>query len=334
MEIELTGNGMVNLRMVGAVVNEVGMVLATHMILGNAFPPIIHLPSIRRGFNMSGIFGRRTNVVAVDYSGDRRAAKRPHHRTHGKHERQHERHERDREGRREVGKELDAHRSVQPEGVVAEWVEVVANPGVGVWRKHPVVENWMKDNLRGVPRLGAGSALVVVGPRLAGKTRWARSLGEHAYVVGLHCAAAVDVCNEGYVVCDDLTKGYPYAKQLLTCQPVVSMARDDGVVVQKKWGKPCIWVCDQWDDPRRWSPEMAGFVSQACTVFDMNEHGWKTFYVEDDGDADEEAVDTQALSEEEEGKEEEGEEEKEKEKPALKQKKVVMKVDDALEFFC
>ena len=286
------------------------------------------------------MFRPKTN----DDGGDRRAVKRAHHRTHGRHER----HERERKGRKEVENDVEEQRRVESDGMVAEWVEVVASVGTRErggnlpWRKHAIVENWLKENLGGVPRSGAGRALVVVGPRLAGKTTWARSLGEHVYMVGLHSGAAADVCNEGHVVCDDLTKDYPYAKQVLTCQPVVCMARDDGMIVQKKWGKPCIWLCDQWDDPRLWSPEMAGFVSQACTVFDMNEHGWKTMYVEQ-GDVDKEAVDGPALfrSSEADKEKEEKEEKEEKQKPNPVPKhgkqgnegRVTIKLDDALDYF-
>ena len=93
---------------------------------------------------------------------------------------------------------------------------------------------------------------------------------------------AMEDDHDGYVVCDNMTKEYPYAKQLLSCQSVVTMSRDDGKTVQIRWGRSCIWICDRWDDPRRWSKEMAGFISETCTVLDMYEAVWSNIY--DDGE--------------------------------------------------
>ena len=150
------------------------------------------------------------------------------------------------------------------------------------WRKHKGVDEWVEENvLEHCKGKRPGGALILVGPRYAGKTAWARQFGKHIYMAAMHCATAVEAPHDGYVVCDDMTKDYPYAKQMLSSQPVVTMSRDDGKVVQTAWGRPCIWVCDKWDDPRRWSAEMAEFIGEACTVFDMYDCGWSYMYEED-----------------------------------------------------
>ena len=183
------------------------------------------------------------------------------------------------------------------------------------WRKHKGIDCWIGENTM-VRSKGErpGGALVIVGPRFAGKTTWARHFGKHVYLSALHCPTAMDVSHDGYVVCDDMTKEYPYAKQVLSCQSVVTMSGDDGKTVQIRWGRPCIWTCDQWDDPRKWSGEMAAFVAQVCTVLDMNECGWSSMYEEPKGERWREGS--------EEGSEEESEEDdlEEKKEAALRAK--------------
>lgn len=89
-----------------------------------------------------------------------------------------------------------------------------------------------------------------------------------------------EVVHDGYAVCDDMIQDRWYAKQLLSCQGVLTVSSAEGRVRQVEWGLPCIWTCDEWHDPRTWSPDMEGFVVECCTVFDMFEHGWKTVYEE------------------------------------------------------
>lgn len=164
------------------------------------------------------------------------------------------------------------------------------------WRKHEGIDRWLEEN--GMVRSRGerpGGALIIVGPRFAGKTTWARQFGQHVYLSALHCPVAMDVSHDGYVVCDDMTKEYPYAKQVLSCQPVVTMSGEEGRMVQIRWGRPCIWTCDQWDDPRKWGKEMAAFVAQVCTVLDMNECGWSSMYEKDSGS--EESEDEEDLEE-------------------------------------
>ena len=150
------------------------------------------------------------------------------------------------------------------------------------WRKHKGIDLWVEENTT-VRSKGErpGGALVIVGPRFSGKTAWAKGFGKHIHLLSLHCPTAMQVDHDGYVVCDNMTKDYPYAKQLLSCQSTVTVCGDDGKMVQLAWGRPCIWTCDKWDDPRKWSEEMAGFLSEACTVFDMYESGWSNMFESD-----------------------------------------------------
>ena len=244
-------------------------------VVGYAFIAIYHL--------LYTMFGRRTNVRAEDLGGGRRPVKRSHHRVRdsGKES-----------GRRERGEHRKCHVEPEEESMdadepVLEWAAQVpesAEPADLPWRSDPILEGWVKRNLSGsCGRRHSEGALVVVGPRLGGKRTWAKKFGPHVELVSLYSSAAVDAGEDGYVVCQHMGREFPYAKQLLGCQPVVAMAGEDGRVRQRQWGRPCIWICDEWDDPRRWSPEMAGFVKQTCTVFDMKEHGWRKMYVDDTG---------------------------------------------------
>jgi hypothetical protein len=240
-------------------------------------------------------------------------------------------------------------------GSVEDWVREVEEEGApkevaGMpWRKHPKLDDWVKYNLRdGNVGKRVSGALVVVGPRQAGKTAWARQFGKHVYQVALYSPAAMDANEDGYVVCDDMTRDYPYAKQMLSCQSVVSTGREDGTVVQRKWGRACIWLCDEWDDPRRWGLEMDGFVAQACTVFDMNEHGWPKMYLESKQERVErkgketlpvpirEKTGCTLGSEGEEGDEEEElrrvEKVVQRSTGKAKEKKVIVSIDEALDF--
>ena len=156
------------------------------------------------------------------------------------------------------------------------------------WRSHPVLEAWVTRNLVG-RKAGErpGGALLLVGPRSSGKTSWARQFGDHSYLIGYHCSAAMKDAEPGYVVCDDLRKDYAYVKEMMSSQMVITIHGDDGSPRQLPWGRPCVWTCDPDDDPRKWGPEVASFVSEVCTVFDMKKQGWATMYVSDEGDVDE-----------------------------------------------
>ena len=128
----------------------------------------------------------------------------------------------------------------------------------------------------------------------------------------MHCPRAVGEAKdcEGYVVCDNMEKGYPYAKQVLSQQLTLTMKDDEGKTVQVPWDRSCIWVCDEWDDPRKWSEDMKEFISKVCTVFDMYESEWEYLYGEDEDESDEDEDEDEL--DETSGKRREGKERKEK----------------------
>lgn len=155
-------------------------------------------------------------------------------------------------------------------------VHDVAKRGKGgkyQWRRHDVLDGWVKRNIVSPTGVREG-ALILVGPRLSGKTSWARKWGAHVYLSMMHCSKAMQSSEDGYVVCDDMRKEYQYAKEVLLGQSVLTVLMDDGKPGRMEWGRPCIWTCDRWDDPRRWSRSMAEFVDETCTVFDMYEQMW------------------------------------------------------------
>lgn len=168
------------------------------------------------------------------------------------------------------------------------------------WRVDSVLERWLEDNLLNRdPSRRPGGALLLVGPRRSGKTTWARQFGSHLHVTGFHCPEVIWSDSDGYVVCDDVRSDYLYAKEVLSGQMVVTMHGANGSPTQFTWGRPCIWTCDEWDDPRKWSLAMEAFVKAECTVFDMHERGWSAMYEEESESEEESGV--EALSREENG---------------------------------
>ena len=101
--------------------------------------------------------------------------------------------------------------------------------------------------------LGRRKSLVLYGPSRLGKTLWARSLGVHAYTMGMVSGQVLcrDMPDATYAVFDDMRGGigmFPSFKEWFGAQSVVtvkSLYRDP---VQMAWGKPCIWLANA--DPR------------------------------------------------------------------------------------
>lgn len=157
------------------------------------------------------------------------------------------------------------------------------------WRCHKGIDGWVQRNIK-MRRAGMRleGALILIGPPFAGKTTWARRFGKHVYMSSMHCPRAVEEAKHetGYVVCDDMDKGYPYAKQVLSNQLTLTMVDDHGKTVQVPWDRPCIWICNRSDDPRKWSEDWKEFISEVCTVFDMYEREWEYLYEDDDDDED------------------------------------------------
>ena len=155
------------------------------------------------------------------------------------------------------------------------------------WRCHKGIDGWVQRNIKSRREgMRLEGALILIGPPFAGKTTWARRFGEHVYMSSMHCPRAVEEAKHetGYVVGDDMQKGYPYAKQVLSNQLTLTTVDDDGKTVQVAWDRPCIWICNRWDDPRKWSSDMNEFISEVCTVFDMHECGWEYLYEDDESD--------------------------------------------------
>ena len=92
------------------------------------------------------------------------------------------------------------------------------------------------------------------------------------------------------MVCDNMEKGYPYAKQVLSNQLTLTMVDDDGKAVEVPWDRSCIWICDEWDDPRKWSDDWKMFISKVCTVFDMYESKLEYLYEDDESEDDHEVA--------------------------------------------
>lgn len=95
-------------------------------------------------------------------------------------------------------------------------------------------------------------SLVLFGPSQTGKTLWARSLGSHAYCIGLVSGQELKGADQvDYAVFDDIRGGFkmfPSFKEWLGAQAYVSVKclyRDPVLV---KWNKPSIWLSNK--DPR------------------------------------------------------------------------------------
>lgn len=182
-----------------------------------------------------------------------------------------------RSSRDEVRKE---HRRVGPRAYEGEAaVEEQSGGSLMPWRRHPIIDGWVERNIRPHRRGQRDEgALVLVGPSFAGKTWWARSFGEHVCMSSIHSSTLMDATHGGYAVFNDMSDDYRYAKQILSRQATVTVGLDEGSVGRLAWGRACIWTCSRSDDPRGWSSEMAEFVEETCTVFDMQQHGWDTMH--------------------------------------------------------
>lgn len=94
---------------------------------------------------------------------------------------------------------------------------------------------------------------MLYGPSRTGKTRWARSLGDHVYFGGVFSGEAALAVTEDvkYAVFDDIAGGitfFPRWKDWLGAQDefmVKALYHDPKLM---KWGRPSIWCSNK--DPR------------------------------------------------------------------------------------
>lgn len=96
-------------------------------------------------------------------------------------------------------------------------------------------------------------SLVIYGPSRVGKTTWARSLGRHAYFMGMMSGevALRDMQDAEYAVLDDMRGGmefFPSWKEWMGCQQVITVKKLYRDPVQVTWGKASIWLSNT--DPR------------------------------------------------------------------------------------
>ena len=114
-------------------------------------------------------------------------------------------------------------------------------------------DDWVRQAALGSGGSGARvKSLVLYGPSQTGKTTWARSLGNHVYVLGL---VSGKICSEApnvdYAVFDDIRGGIKFFhafKEWLGCQAYVTVKELYKEPKQLPWGKPSIWCANA--DPR------------------------------------------------------------------------------------
>lgn len=92
-------------------------------------------------------------------------------------------------------------------------------------------------------------SLILCGPSRLGKTQWARSLGRHIYWPNSSNIDEWDPEAE-YLVIDDIDyKFIPCKKGLLGAQEYVTLTDKYRKKKTLKWGKPCILLCNEDQDP-------------------------------------------------------------------------------------
>nr|UTM74950.1 replication-associated protein [Tick-associated circular DNA virus] len=136
-------------------------------------------------------------------------------------------------------------------------------------------DDWLLEVGIGAERSGARvRSLVLFGPSKTGKTTWARSLGEHIYVLGLvggkECSRAPDV---DYAVFDDIRGGikfFPAFKEWLGGQASVTVKELYREPRLLPWGKPCIWCANK--DPRlEMDPVDQEWMNANCLFVEITE---------------------------------------------------------------
>jgi len=131
---------------------------------------------------------------------------------------------------------------------------------------------WL-NGMRRSDEVGRKRSLILIGPSRVGKTEWARCLGSHFYMNGswnLGCFRE-DV---EYGIFDDLEFGmFKYFKQFMGCQQSEFSVSDKFIrnsVI--RFGKPCIWLCNEDIDSWKMSSRMYDWVSRNCDIVYVDEY--------------------------------------------------------------
>ncbi|AMH87672.1 replication-associated protein [Pteropus associated gemycircularvirus 10] len=152
---------------------------------------------------------------------------------------------------------FDLLRQLDPKTLITRWSELnrYADAAYATRAEPYVGPTGIEFELGMVPELARwGRELpVLYGPSRLGKTLWARSLGPHAYIMGMVSGHVLtrDMPDAQYAVFDDMRGGismFPSFKEWFGAQEVVTVKTLYRDPVQMKWGKPCIWLANA--DPR------------------------------------------------------------------------------------
>jgi hypothetical protein len=163
---------------------------------------------------------------------------------------------------------------------------LVGHPAIThCWKEIDVIDDWVKMYVRD-KSWGGGrpmSLLLVddskVGSR-SGKTKWAQSLGNH-------CMLMTDIFQVGefyrggdYVIIDNVEQGGRgcdlMMRQIIGCQEEISFTAKNKEAEWLSWNKPCIWLCNEDNDPRCWfGGRRRKYVENTSLVFLLGSVGGK-----------------------------------------------------------
>lgn len=132
------------------------------------------------------------------------------------------------------------------------------------------LDNWYANELCGGQQ--RPKSLILVGPSRTGKTSWARSLGEHVYIMSQLIPAALKnrprTCK--YIVFDDIEQGTLDKSQLASSWKVFLGAQEFLTVNEKykpvetiNWGIPSIWCLNSLLD----FPDKDFVAANCITIF-------------------------------------------------------------------
>lgn len=127
------------------------------------------------------------------------------------------------------------------------------------------------DGMRSLDIVGRKRSLILIGPSRTGKTEWARCLGSHFYMNGywnMGCYRA----EAEYGIFDDIEYGtFKYFKQFMGSQAEFTASdkyKPNGVI---RFGKPCIWICNEGLDEWKLTDGMRSWIEMNCEVVYVEE---------------------------------------------------------------